>query len=169
MYAHFLINSLPRKCCTCQIRPSFSTCSHFSGVSRRDQVFHPLRPPHLVRQMLTVLQIKHPSGSSHSSGLKGTCRLNGSLYFPTLFFRRTTSNSENASRLPHTRTISSADDVMYDALSTSVKYCECGQFSSPFSSRYSPTLTAIRLARFTGSTSQPSPLNSHLSPLTSHL
>ena len=57
----FLVYRRPRKCCTCQIRPSFSTCSHFSGVSRRDQVFHPLRPPHLVRQMLTVLQIKHPS------------------------------------------------------------------------------------------------------------
>ena len=57
----FLVYRLPRKCCTCQIRPSFSTCSHFSGVSRRYQVFHPLRPPHLVRQMLTVLQIKHPS------------------------------------------------------------------------------------------------------------
>ena len=56
----FLVYRLPRKCCTCQIRPSFSTCSHFSGVSRRDQVFHTLHPPHLVRQMLTVLQIKHP-------------------------------------------------------------------------------------------------------------
>ena len=32
----FLVYRLPRKCCTCQIRPSFSTCSHFSGVSRRD-------------------------------------------------------------------------------------------------------------------------------------
>ena len=48
-----------------------------------------------------------------------------------------------------------------------VKYCECGQFSSPFSSRYSPTLTAMRLARFTGPTSQPSTLTS--STLTSQL
>ena len=32
----FLVYRLPRKCCTCQIRPSFSTCSHFSGVSKRD-------------------------------------------------------------------------------------------------------------------------------------
>ena len=32
----FLVYRLPRKCCTCQIRPSFLTCSPFSGVSRRD-------------------------------------------------------------------------------------------------------------------------------------
>ena len=57
----FLVYRLPRKCCTCQIRPSFLTCSPFSGVSRRDKVFHPRRPPHLVCQMLTVLQIKHTS------------------------------------------------------------------------------------------------------------
>ena len=58
-----LARRLPQKCCAYmyQIRLPLSTCFHFSGVSRRDQVFHPLRSPHLVRQMLTVLQIKHPS------------------------------------------------------------------------------------------------------------
>ena len=32
----FLVRRLPRKCCTCQIQPSFPTCSHFSGASRWD-------------------------------------------------------------------------------------------------------------------------------------
>ena len=98
----FVVFRSPRKCCTCQIRPLFSTCSNYSGVSRRDQILHSLRSPHLVRQMLTVLQIERPRGlncsshqigSSHSPGLKSTftCILNGFLSTPILFFSRTTS------------------------------------------------------------------------------